>query len=154
MSSLTPIHSTNQPTSMPPPAPLSGLAAVLAYHGLGPRKVGAIRSLPALKFYIREQLILLRGEFHTEIAAIAARKAEFPLIQQITFSNIDEFVEVALMGMEQGKQTLTWVRAAAAVYMRGVLAIARDLEEEITLITGGGVVAAPTPAPATNVALP
>ncbi|KAK6344355.1 hypothetical protein TWF696_007994 [Orbilia brochopaga] len=123
-----------EPESTPPAKKETrGLKAVFAYHDLGPKKLGEIRSVPELKSHMKSGLLYLQTQINADITRVKAYRA--PAAETITFSNIDEFVGTAILELEE-KPNLTQLRALGPVYMRGIRAIAMDLEEEIVHVTG------------------
>ncbi|KAK6511734.1 hypothetical protein TWF481_000640 [Arthrobotrys musiformis] len=108
------------------------VASIRAYHGLGPKKLGTIHTVAALKRYGTAELQKLRLAFNDEIAKIKATGGA--LAQEITFSNLDDFAEDAIQGMDNEKQTLTRLRVVLTNYARVIVQIAEDLREEIALV--------------------
>ncbi|KAF3919470.1 hypothetical protein ABW21_db0207940 [Orbilia brochopaga] len=116
--------------------PVMGVNAVLQYSGLGARKLGSIKTVGALKKYIKGQLAYLHEQFNVEIAEVQSK--EYPLAQGLEFSNIDDAVEDAALAIETVQQNLTAIRSVALGYGRQILAIAHDLQEEIKIVSSGG----------------
>ncbi|KAJ6259616.1 hypothetical protein Dda_5254 [Drechslerella dactyloides] len=120
-------------THTPPACEGSGLRAVFNYHEMGQRKLEKVRTIAELKRYLKTGLEYLQKEINIEIANVKA--CNYPMAKDLTFSNVDEYVSQAIVELNEGKQTLTRLRSLAPLHMRAILAIARDLEEEIMLVS-------------------
>ncbi|KAF3931393.1 hypothetical protein ABW19_dt0201040 [Dactylella cylindrospora] len=90
-----------------------GLAWIMNYHGFGIRKTSKYRTLRSLRNFVEAQANLIKSHFDWEIEEIRSMALSNPLIEDITFSNIDP----------------DWI----------VQSLANDLEEEVRLVKEGAV---------------
>ncbi|RVD83163.1 uncharacterized protein DFL_007562 [Arthrobotrys flagrans] len=106
------------------------------YHGFGPKKLSTFHSVDSLKRYAEVEFKRLRVSFQQEIEKI--KSSGIPLAQDITFSNIDQYIIDAIADLETEKQTLTHLRKVLILHSKTILQIAEDLQEEIQFVTASG----------------
>ncbi|KAK6335124.1 hypothetical protein TWF718_010562 [Orbilia javanica] len=102
------------------------------YNDLSRKKLQTFRTLGSLKSYVTGEFLRLQVSFREEIAKVKA--TGIPLAQEITFSNVDDYIVDAVAGFNDGKQTLTHLRDVVVMHSRTIFQIAQDLQEEIRFV--------------------